>query len=71
MTLDEVFTRSFRDPGPFRIDPDYGRAYAAAIPTARFLLLGGTGHAPQLETPGLVLQAIRDRAEAGHPTQPR
>jgi pimeloyl-ACP methyl ester carboxylesterase len=32
-------------------DPDYGRAYAAAIPTARFKLLPGTGHLPQIESP--------------------
>jgi pimeloyl-ACP methyl ester carboxylesterase len=40
------------------VDPDYGRAYAAAIPTARFQLLKDTGHLPQLETPDQVLDAI-------------
>jgi pimeloyl-ACP methyl ester carboxylesterase len=44
-------------------DPTYGRAYAAAIPGARFQLLIATGHAPQLETPEQVLDAIRDSAE--------
>jgi pimeloyl-ACP methyl ester carboxylesterase len=39
-------------------DADYGRAYAAAIPTARFQLLPDTGHSPQLETPGQVIDAI-------------
>ena len=39
-------------------DPGYGRAYAAAIPSARFQLLTDTGHQPQQETPGQVLQAI-------------
>jgi pimeloyl-ACP methyl ester carboxylesterase len=39
-------------------DPGYGRAYAAAIPGARFRLLAGTGHQPQMETPALVLDAI-------------
>lgn len=39
-------------------DPDYGRAYAAAIPMARFQLLTDTGHMPQLETPDQTLQAI-------------
>jgi pimeloyl-ACP methyl ester carboxylesterase len=113
MTMDEVFTRTFHDPGPFRFnpaalppaaqavaagnraalaayagrsmsdptlarrladvrvpalvlwgdsdaiaDPSYGRAYAAAIPAARFLLLKDTGHAPQQETPDLVLHAM-------------
>lgn len=46
------------------VDPDYGRAYAAAIPGARFQLLTGTGHLPQLETPGPLLTAIRDFAAA-------
>jgi pimeloyl-ACP methyl ester carboxylesterase len=41
------------------VEADYGRAYAAAIPGARFQLLEATGHMPQLETPGLVLTAIR------------
>jgi pimeloyl-ACP methyl ester carboxylesterase len=40
------------------VDPDYGRAYAAAIPTARFQLLKDTGHLPQMETPDQVLDAI-------------
>ncbi len=39
-------------------DPDYGRAFAAAIPGARFQLLTGAGHMPQLETPGLLLETI-------------
>ncbi|HTC69437.1 MAG TPA: alpha/beta fold hydrolase, partial [Acidothermaceae bacterium] len=42
------------------VDPEYGRAYAAAIPNARFKLLADTGHAPQLETPDRVLQAMQD-----------
>ena len=41
------------------VDPDYGRAYAAAIPGARFRLLAATGHLPQIETPGQLLEAIR------------
>jgi pimeloyl-ACP methyl ester carboxylesterase len=39
-------------------DPDYGRAYAAAIPTARFQLLEDTGHMPQIETPDQLLEAV-------------
>ena len=46
------------------VDADYGRAYAAAIPMARFQLLAATGHSPQLETPDLVLHAIWDSAGA-------
>ena len=44
-------------------DPDYGRAYAAAIPTARFRLLPDTGHSPQLETPEQVIHAIWGSAD--------
>jgi pimeloyl-ACP methyl ester carboxylesterase len=39
-------------------DPDYGRAFAAAIPHARFHLLAGTGHVPQVETPDQLLRAM-------------
>jgi pimeloyl-ACP methyl ester carboxylesterase len=45
-------------------DPGYGRAYAAAIPGARFELLPGTGHLPQLETPEQLIRAVWDFAEA-------
>ena len=38
----------------------YGQAYAAAIPRAHFQVLPATGHVPQMETPGLVLEAIWD-----------
>jgi pimeloyl-ACP methyl ester carboxylesterase len=124
LTMDEVFTLSFHNPGPFRIDPsalpaaaqaiaagnraalatyagtsmsdpglagrlaamaipalvlwgdsdqiadpDYGRAFAAAIPTARFQLLRRTGHLPQLETPDQVLQAIQNSAGAAAPSR--
>lgn len=41
------------------VTPEYGRAWADAIPKARFELLTGTGHMPQIETPDQVLQAIR------------
>jgi pimeloyl-ACP methyl ester carboxylesterase len=45
-------------------DPEYGRAYAAAIPAARFQLLAATGHVPQLETPQQLLRAISEFATA-------
>ena len=45
------------------VDADYGRAYAAAIPMARFQLLRETGHSAQLETPDQVLRAIWDSAQ--------
>ena len=47
------------------VDADYGRAYAAAIPRARFQLLPETGHSAQLETPDQVLHAIWDGAQTG------
>ena len=45
------------------IPAEHGRAYARAIPGARFLLLLEAGHLPQLETPDRLLAAIRDFAE--------
>jgi pimeloyl-ACP methyl ester carboxylesterase len=51
-------------------DPGYGRALAAAIPGARFQELAGTGHLPQLETPGLLLGPVRDFAGAHAATPP-
>jgi pimeloyl-ACP methyl ester carboxylesterase len=39
-------------------DVDYGRAYADAISGAQFQLLHKTGHLPQIETPGQLLDAI-------------
>ncbi len=46
------------------VDPEYGRAFAAAIPKARFELLPDTGHVPQLETPEQLLAAIWSFAES-------
>jgi pimeloyl-ACP methyl ester carboxylesterase len=39
-------------------DPDYGRAFAAAIPGARYELLHACGHLPQIEAPEALLEAI-------------
>jgi pimeloyl-ACP methyl ester carboxylesterase/quercetin dioxygenase-like cupin family protein len=40
-------------------DAGYGRALAAAIPGARFELLHGAGHVPQIETPELLLRSVQ------------
>lgn len=47
------------------VTPDYGRAFAAAIPGARFELIADAGHLPHLETPGQVVSAIRDFVAVG------
>jgi pimeloyl-ACP methyl ester carboxylesterase len=52
------------------VDPEVGRAYAAAIPGAEFQLLKGTGHVPQLETPDQLLPAVWDFAAAHATNQP-
>ncbi|MEQ6899136.1 alpha/beta hydrolase [Microbacterium sp. KR10-403] len=46
-------------------DPDYGRAYAAAIPGAQFALLERSGHVPQLETPDALYDALAAFVGAG------
>ena len=53
------------------VDTDYGRAYAAAIPVARFQLLPDTGHSPQMETPDQVMRAIWDSADTDFPAVAR
>ena len=40
------------------VDPDYGRAYAAAVPDARFHVFPKTGHLPQLESPEQLVDAL-------------
>ncbi|MEU0335633.1 alpha/beta hydrolase [Streptomyces sp. NPDC006193] len=40
------------------VDAEYGKAFAAAIPGARFTLLPHSGHLPQIETPEALLGAI-------------
>jgi pimeloyl-ACP methyl ester carboxylesterase len=54
-------------------DPGYGQEYAAAIPGARFRLLPGTGHVPQIESPERLLGVIADFASdrAGQATRSR
>jgi pimeloyl-ACP methyl ester carboxylesterase/mannose-6-phosphate isomerase-like protein (cupin superfamily) len=52
------------------VDTAYGRAYAAAIPGARFQLLPATGHVPQIETPAQLVRAISDFAPNPASTHP-
>ena len=42
------------------VTPDYGRVFAAAIPSAEFRLLHKAGHVPQLETPTQLVDAVRE-----------
>jgi len=42
------------------VDPEYGKAYAGAIPLATFTLIPRTGHLPQVETPEELLGAMLD-----------
>ncbi len=44
-------------------EPDYGRAYAASIPMARFEILSGAGHLPQVEKSAETMAAIWDCAD--------
>jgi pimeloyl-ACP methyl ester carboxylesterase len=39
-------------------DPDFGRAFAAAIPGAEFTLLPRSGHMPQIETPDALVEVV-------------
>jgi pimeloyl-ACP methyl ester carboxylesterase len=45
------------------VDRDYGRAYAAAIPGAHFVLIAASGHLPQIETPSELLRIVAEFAE--------
>jgi len=51
-------------------DPDYGRAFADAIPGGRYQILRDTGHLPQIETPGQLLDAVWAFAESQALTRP-
>ncbi|MFJ1763719.1 alpha/beta fold hydrolase [Amycolatopsis sp. NPDC088138] len=42
------------------VTPDYGRAFAAAIPMSKFTLIPRSGHLPQVETPEELLGALLD-----------
>jgi len=43
-------------------DPSYGRAFAEAIPGARFVELAGAGHLPQIEAPDRLLKVVSEFA---------
>jgi pimeloyl-ACP methyl ester carboxylesterase len=45
------------------VAPDYGRAFAAAIPGARFATIDGAGHFPHLEQPDAFARRILDFVE--------
>jgi len=40
------------------VSPDYGRAYAAAIPGARFETIDGAGHLPHVERAGVFVEQV-------------
>lgn len=42
------------------VSPDYGRAYAAAIPGARFEVVDGAGHRAQIERPDEIARLVTD-----------
>jgi pimeloyl-ACP methyl ester carboxylesterase len=46
------------------VSPDYGRAYAAAIPGARFALIEQSGHFPHLEQPAAFAEQVLSFAMA-------
>ena len=51
-------------------DPDFGRAFAAAIPGAEFTLLPETGHMPQIETPDALVKVVWAFADAHATSKP-
>ena len=46
------------------VTPDYGRAYAKAMPMASFTLMPGAGHLPQVEAPEELLGLLWDLGQA-------
>ena len=52
-------------------DLDYGRAYAAAIPNARFEVVADAGHLPQIENPAALYALVQAFAREHSDGQPR
>ncbi len=50
------------------VKPDYGRAYAQAFPNARFTLIPGAGHVPQIEQPERLLNLVQEFADSITPS---
>ncbi|MDQ2713464.1 MAG: alpha/beta hydrolase [Chloroflexota bacterium] len=46
------------------VDPDYGRAYAQALPNARFELISEAGHLPHIEQPERLLTLVQEFADS-------
>jgi pimeloyl-ACP methyl ester carboxylesterase len=42
------------------VSPDYGRAYAASFPNARFALIPQAGHLPQMDQPERLLSVVSE-----------
>jgi pimeloyl-ACP methyl ester carboxylesterase len=40
------------------VSPDYGRAYSRLIPGARFELIEGAGHHPEIEQPEMIVERV-------------
>nr|WP_221379624.1 alpha/beta fold hydrolase [Actinoplanes polyasparticus] len=51
-------------------DPDFGRAFAAAIPGAQFTMLPEAGHLPQIETPDALIRTVWAFADAHATSKP-
>jgi len=47
------------------VSVDYGRAYAAAIPGARFALVGEAGHLPHVERPAVLARLVNEFVDEG------
>jgi pimeloyl-ACP methyl ester carboxylesterase len=52
------------------VDPEYGRAYAQALPNARFELIPEAGHLPQIEQPARLLALVEEFADSIAATPP-